>query len=130
MTDTSLETLFPTGKTTTVRGVEITIKPFRFGDLSKVFKAADPILGTLLSALNAGNGQFEAISKVVAESGDNVVDLMVIGTKQPRAWVEELDMDEGIDLFISILEVNADFFVRKVLPGLNKRIEKAVGQTQ
>jgi len=131
MTDITLETLFPTGKEVTINGETLTIKPFRFGDLSKVFKAADPILGTLFTALSSGTTQFEAISKVMSEAGDNVVDLMIIGSKQPRSWVEDLDMEEGINLFISILEVNADFFVRKVLPGLNNRIEKLTGgQTQ
>ena len=55
---------------------------------------------------------------------------MVIGSKQSREWVEDLEMDEGIDVFAAILEVNASFFVQRVLPTLNSRMEAVqAGQT-
>lgn len=124
MTDVKLETLFPLGKQLTIRDVNLTIKPFRFGELSRVFKAADPIFSSLFTALKQGNNQIEMITTIVAESNDSIVDLIQISTKQPREWIEQLDIDEGVELFMSVLEVNGDFFVRRVLPGLNDRMQK------
>ena len=124
MTDVQLETLFPLGKQLTIRDVNLTIKPFRFGELSRVLKAADPIFSSLFTALKQGNNQIEMITTIVAESNDSIVDLIQISTKQPREWIEQLDIDEGVELFMSVLEVNGDFFVRRVLPGLNDRMQK------
>lgn len=117
-----LNVLMPQGKELTIRDANLTIKPFKFGELPKVFKAIDPISKALFDAISGGN-QIEMITKIVANGGDNVIDLMVIGSKQPREWVEDLEMDEGIDVFAAILEVNASFFVQRVLPTLNSKME-------
>lgn len=124
-----LNTLMPQGKEIRIRDANLTIKPFKFGELPKVFKAVDPISKALFDGLVGGN-QIEAITKLVANGGDNIIDLMVIGSKQSREWVEDLEMDEGIDVFAAILEVNASFFVQRVLPTLNSRMEAVqAGQT-
>ena len=38
---------------------------------------------------------------------------------KPRAWVDELAADEAILLAAKVIEVNADFFTRTVIPKLN-----------
>lgn len=118
-----LAVMFPQGKSLSIQDTNLTIKPFKFGELPKVFKAIEPISSTLFSALQ-GSNQFEMIAGMIANGGDSVIDLMVIGSRQPRDWIEQLDLDEGIELLTSIVEVNADFFIRKVLPGLNDRLEQ------
>ena len=52
--------------------------------------------------------------------------LMMIGTKKPREWVEDLEMDQGVEVITAVFEVNADFFTQKVLPLINVKM-KAVG---
>jgi hypothetical protein len=69
------------------------------------------------------------IARLIGEGGDGVLDLMVIGSKKPREWVENLEMDEGVELLTSIFEVNADFFIQRVLPLVNQKMEKTSGQT-
>ena len=124
-----LNVLLPQGKELKIRDANLTIKPFKFGELPKVFKAIDPISKSLFDALGGGN-QIEMITGLVANGGDGIIDLMVIGSKQSREWVEDLEMDEGIEVFSAILEVNASFFVQKVLPTLNSRMEAIqAGQT-
>jgi hypothetical protein len=40
-------------------------------------------------------------------------------------------MDEGVELLGAILEVNVSFFVQKVLPQINSKLEAVLpGQTQ
>ena len=124
-----LNVLLPQGKELKIRDANLTIKPFKFGELPKVFKAIDPISKSLFDALGGGN-QIEMITGLVANGGDGIIDLMVIGSKQSREWVEDLEMDEGIEVFSAILEVNASFFVQKVLPTINSRMEAIqAGQT-
>ena len=124
-----LNTLLPQGKELKIRDENLTIKPFKLGELPKVFKAIDPISKALFEAISKSGNQVEMITGLVANGGENLIDLMVIGSKQSREWVEDLELDEGIELFGAILEVNASFFVQKVLPNLNKKME-AIGQTQ
>ena len=38
---------------------------------------------------------------------------------KPRAWVDELAADEAILLAAKVIEVNADFFTRTVIPKLD-----------
>lgn len=126
MSDQALEVLFPTGKEVTVQNTTIVIKPFKFGELSKVFKVIDPIIDPLFTALNTSTNQIQLISKIIVDSSESVMDLISISTKQPRDWIDSLEMDEGLQLFTTILEVNSDFFVHKVLPLLNSSLAKVV----
>lgn len=125
-----LNTLLPQGKELNIRNENLAIKPFKLGELPKVFKAIDPISKALFDSLSNGGNQVEMITGLVANGGENLIDLMAIGSKKSREWVEDLELDEGIELFGAILEVNASFFVQKVLPNLNKRMEAIqAGQT-
>lgn len=125
-----LNTLLPQGKELNIRNENLAIKPFKLGELPKVFKAIDPISKALFESLSNGGNQVEMITGLVANGGENLIDLMAIGSKKSREWVEDLELDEGIELFGTILEVNASFFVQKVLPNLNKRMEAIqAGQT-
>ena len=38
---------------------------------------------------------------------------------KPRAWVDDLAADEAILLAAKVIEVNADFFTRTVMPRLD-----------
>jgi hypothetical protein len=130
MSTNELEVLLPQGKQVSIKNANITITPFKFGELPKVFKAIEPISNVLFSAVNGGSNQIGIISSILAQGGDNVLDLMVIGSRQPREWIEQLEMDEGVDLLTAILEVNVGFFVQKVLPMVNDRMEALTpGQT-
>lgn len=117
---TELDKIFPTGQTLTIKGVEITITPFKLGELPKVFKVIDPITKLVMDAISSEINQLESLSKILVHGGDNVLELLVIGTHQPRSWIDQLEMDEGVQLLTAVLEVNASFFARKVLPLLNK----------
>jgi len=124
-----LEQLFPTGKTISINDENLTIKPFKFGELPKVFKAIGPMTSTLGNLLQNRDASFAAIAGLITDGGDSIIDLMVVGSRKPREWVEELEMDQGVEVLTAIFEVNADFFIRKVLPLVNTKMEKASGQT-
>ena len=111
-----LTTLFPTGKEITISAENLTIKPFKFGELPKVFKIVQPMAAAFATLQAQRENPATAIAGLIATGGDHILDLMVIGSHKPREWIDNLDMDEGATLLTAILEVNADFFIRKVLP--------------
>ena len=126
-----LEVILPQGKQVTIQNANITITPFKFGELPRVFKAIDPISTSLFSVVAKGGNQMNVISSIIAEGGDNILDLISIGSRKPREWVDTLEMDEGVELLAAILEVNVSFFVQKVLPQINNKLEAVLpGQTQ
>ena len=51
--------------------------------------------------------------------GDDLLTAVAIAVAKPRAWVDELAADEAILLAAKVIEVNADFFTRTVLPRLD-----------
>lgn len=126
---TELAQLFPIGKQISINEENLTIKPFKFGELPRVFKCIEPITGVLAQMLASGEVNAGSIAGLVANGGDSILDLIALGTKKPRGWVDQLEMDQGVELLVSIFEVNADFFTQKVLPTLNQKMEKTVGQT-
>lgn len=125
---TELEKLFPAGQKLTIAGTELTITPFKLGELPKVFKVIDPITKLVMDAIGSDANQMESLSKIMVQGGDNVLDLISIGTRQPRTWVDDLEMDQGVQVLAAVLEVNASFFVQKVLPLLNKAVKAVPGQ--
>lgn len=126
---TELTQLFPTGKEIRISDENLTIKPFKFGELPRVFKAIEPLTASLSKMFVEKQVDINTIASMIADGGDSVIDLMVIGSKKPREWVTELEMDEGVELLVSVIEVNADFFIQKVLPQMNAKMEAFNGQT-
>ena len=124
-----LNTLFPVGKQISIKDENLTLKPFKFGELPKVFKAIETLSGTIGVLMRDRNVNPASITTLIAEGGDGILELMVIGSKKDKSWIEDLEMDEGVDLLTAIIEVNADFFIQKVLPTLNKTLEKSTGRT-
>ena len=53
------------------------------------------------------------------ERGDDLLTAVSIAVGKPRAWVDALDADQAILLAAKVLEVNADFFTRTVMPRLD-----------
>lgn len=69
---------------------------------------------------------------LLAEHGEAVLAALAIASRQPRAWIDGLDLDEAIRLAEALLEVNADFFVRRVSPQIARAaasLEARIRQT-
>ena len=127
-----LTNLFPTGKEVSIQAENLTIKPFKFGELPKVFKLVTPMAAALSTLQQNRDNPATAIAGLIANGGDSILDLMVIGSHKPREWIDNLDMDEGATLLTAILEVNADFFIQKVLPVIMdtaSKVKTVSGQT-
>lgn len=117
-----LAVMFPEGKTLSIHDANLTIKPFKFGELSKVIKLTDGIMGDLVGA-SQSKDITGVLRSVLGDHGEQVAELMAMASKQSVDWVNNLEVDEAIELFAAVIEVNADFFIRKVLPSLTARMQ-------
>jgi len=59
------------------------------------------------------------------ERGDDLLTAVSIAIGKPRGWVDALDADEAILVTAKVIEVNADFFTRTVMP----RLDGLIAQT-
>lgn len=120
----TLEKIAPTPLRLDIAGERLSILPIKTRELPGMMKAIAPILAEI---------QDGDILGALATNADSLVAAVSIGSRKDRAWVDELELDDLVELAGSVLEVNADFFVHRVLPGLTKAVEGvtgAVGRTQ
>ncbi len=121
-----LDVLFP-DRDLAVGGKSLMLKPLSFGQLPRAAKLLQPIAKAVnaagLFALDAASGAIRMVGDwpmrlidVTAESGDAVMAFLALATGEDPAWISALNTDDGVLLVRSVLEMNADFFVQRVLP--------------
>lgn len=114
-----LDTLIPTGVQVLAAGELISISPLKVGQLPAFLRAIRSVMGALAqSEVNW--------LEVLGTHGEPLLDALGIALGKPRAWVDDLAADEAIDLTAKVIEVNADFLTRTVLP----RLEGLFAQTR
>ncbi|RAA09228.1 hypothetical protein [Ralstonia pseudosolanacearum] len=107
-----LDTLIPQPVELVVGGEALAIHPLKVGRLPAFLRAISPTL----QQLNAPQIDWLAL---FIEYGDDLLQAVAIAVDKPRAWVDGLAADEAILLAAKVVEVNADFFTRTVLPRLD-----------
>jgi hypothetical protein len=106
-----LDILAPAETTLTVGGENLVISPLRVGQLPAFLRAIGPV------AQQLGRGEIDWLA-MLADHGDNVLQAIAVAVRRPRDWVDALATDEALLLAAKVIEVNADFFTRSVLPHL------------
>ncbi|WP_298220145.1 DUF6631 family protein [Halothiobacillus sp.] len=116
-----VDILFPEGKTITIGGEEITIKPLTFGQIPKASKMIAPIIKAMSSAELGGQSLLDLAGnwvEIMAVGGEDLIALIGWAINKDRDWFDSLGMDDGINLIKTVIEVNSDFFTKKVIPML------------
>ena len=114
-----LDVLVPQVAELTISGETLTLQPLKVGQLPAFLRAVGPIL----QKLTAPEIDWLAL---LGMRGDDLLTALAIATGKPRAWVDDLAADEAILLAAKVLEVNADFFTRTVLPKLDGLFPKGL----
>ncbi|AYB50240.2 DUF6631 family protein [Ralstonia solanacearum] len=112
-----LDKLIPQPAELTVGGESLVILPLKVGRLPDFLRAISPVLQQLQAPKIDWLGLF-------IEHGDDLLQAVAVAVGKPRTWVDDLAADEAILLAAKVVEVNADFFTRTVLPRLNVLIEQ------
>lgn len=90
------------------------VSPLKVKDLPAFLAAIEPIARELAQG---------DILAALARHADAVIAATAIGAGVQRAWLEEQDAGVLVDLASQVMEVNADFFARRVLPRLTAAAE-------
>lgn len=107
-----LEKLIPPSVELTLAGEPLTIKPLKVGQMPSFLRAIAPVMPTLTKP------EINWLA-VFGEHGDDLLSAIAIAVSKPRAWIDDLAADEAILLAAKVIEINADFFTRTVLPKLD-----------
>ena len=107
-----LETLIPQAVELVIDGEPLAIKPLKVGQMPAFLRAITPVMQQI------GGDGIDWLT-LFGERGDDLLTAVSIAINKPRAWVDELAADEAILLAAKVIEVNADFFTRTVMPRLN-----------
>jgi len=115
-----LEQLIPQAVELTVGGETLAIKPLKVGQMPAFLRAISPVMQHLMRA------EIDWLT-LLGEQGDDLLAAIAIAVAKPRQWVDDLAADEAILLAAKVIEVNADFFTRTVLPKLDGLFTRAKG---
>ena len=113
-----LEKLIPQAVELTVGGETLAIKPLKVGQMPAFLRAISPVMQHLMRA------EIDWLT-LLGEQGDDLLAAIAIAVAKPRQWVDDLAADEAILLAAKVIEVNADFFTRTVLPKLDGLFTRA-----
>ena len=112
-----LETLIPQAVELVIDGEPLAIKPLKVGQMPAFLRAITPVMQQI------GGDGIDWLA-LFGERGDDLLTAIAIAVGKPRAWVYELAADEAILLAAKVIEVNADFFTRTVMPRLDGLIAR------
>jgi len=121
LVDTSLDAFVPLIVTVNVGHLTVAVTPITMGQLPRFARALRPIQ----SVFDGGEIDWLAL---VADHGDSVIDAVVAATSLDRPFVEKLNGDEFIALAGAVIEVNFDFFARRLLGALSEITSKVVAR--
>lgn len=107
-----LEALIPQAVELVIDGEPLAIRPLKVGQLPAFLRAISPVMQQITST------EIDWLA-LFGERGDDLLSAIAIAIGKPRAWVDELAADEAILLAAKVIEVNADFFNRAVIPKLD-----------
>lgn len=110
-----LDKLVPQAVEISLAGEIVAIKPLKIGQMPAFLRAITPVMQQL-----GGNG-IDWLA-LFGEHGDDLLTAVSIAIGKPRTWVDALDADEAILVATKVIEVNADFFTRTVMPRLNEQM--------
>ena len=126
MTGETFAALPPVPVTLVIDGEPLDLTPIRVGELPAFARAVQPAVTTLSASLSGSPDWL----MLMAEHGETVIEAVAIASRRPVDWVADLGLDEAVRLTEAVFEVNADFFIQRVLPGLTEaaaRISQILG---
>ena len=120
MPDTdNLDVIAPPVRTVRIGEAEFELRPLTIGQIPPLMRALKQIGGGVEGgSLPADLGSLDAAQTIAlfADHGEAMIDIVTIASGQPLEVIAAGTIDEFVDLFAQVLEVNHDFFVQRVLP--------------
>lgn len=120
-----LTTVFPATKQIKIKDETITLTPIKFGQLPQALMIVQRIGSLIVEHGKAGTiAEPTAMLEIAALGGEDLIHLVAFGIGKEREYFNTLEQDEGLELLVGFIEVNLDFFTKRVLPLLNQKAEE------
>ena len=122
MTSEPFAALPPVPVVLVIGGERLELTPLKVGELPAFARAVQPVAASL-----SASPDWLAL---LAEHGEAVIEAVAIASRRPAEWVAGLGLDEAVRLAEAVFEVNADFFIQRVLPSLTEaatRVSQILG---
>ncbi len=120
MDDDTFAALPPVPVSVEISGEHIDLTPLKVGEVPAFARAVQPIAASL-----SASPDWLAL---MAEHGEAAIAAIAVATRRPVEWVAGLDLDEAVRLAEAVFGVNADFFIRRLLPIVTQAAAR-IGQT-
>ena len=102
-------------------GKPVAITPLRVRQIPAFVRAIGPASALLMDG---------RIADAVALHGDGIVVAMAVATDESEDWLGDLLPDAFLELVSVVMEVNGDFFARRVAPLIKNMEAKAMAATK
>ena len=105
-----------------IGGESLELTPLKVGDVPAFARAVQPAAASL-----SASPDWLAL---LALHGEAVIEAVAIASRRPPEWVSGLALDDAVRLAEAVFEVNADFFIQRVLPSLTEaaaRVSQTLG---
>lgn len=104
-------------RTLMVKGQAVEVRPLTFMEVVRASKHLTPILKAV-DAMDLSSQEVANISMLIETAPEAMIKIASLSIKKDLDWFETLEADEGLDVLMTVYEVNKDFFVQRLLPKL------------
>ena len=105
-----LQILAPPVSEVDIGGKRLTLSPLVLGELPAMLKAVQPFAQQLQGEPNW--------LTLLCQHSDAVLRALSIASRCPREWIDALSINDALTLAAAVFEVNADFFIQRLVPTL------------
>lgn len=118
----TLETFTPQPVVVDLAGESLEIAPLKVGELPAFIRAIRPFAQHLTEDVDW--------LTLFGERGDDLVQALALSVRRPREWVAARELDEAIRLAEAVFEVNADFFVQRLVPSFTNTLARVATKVE
>lgn len=127
-----LDVLEPAAVEVAYRGERLQVRPLTIGAVPRLIRAARPITDALMEAPwlrgEGGEGAFvQGVMDLLEQHADDACRAVAVCMDRDVEWVQGGDFAEFFELASGVLEVNRDFFTRRIASRLGGLLAMARG---
>lgn len=104
-----LAALAPQPRRVSLAGRDFDLLPLRMRQLPAFARHVEPVLPLLMG------GRY---IQLITDHSEAMLEAVAIATGADRTWLDDLYPDQFVELLTPVVEVNADFFGRRILPAV------------
>lgn len=103
-----------------------TLSAMKIGQIPKFTRIIRPIV----PEVSGKNLDQNTILDLIADHGESIIEAVAVATNLPINTVQLIDPDDFVDIVFLVIEVNADFFAKRLAPMMQSIPERMQASTE